>query len=106
MNSRRTGVVVDHEDERALVFSHRGLTGRGRLEVTPPVAPVAAGRVERRDAALVGPLADGRLGDAEELRGLAERQPVRLAVGARLAGEVTPNVAKLPIPKHVYGFLT
>ena len=49
------------------------------LEVAAPVAAVAAGRVEGRHAALIGPLADRRLGDAEELRRLAERQPVRLA---------------------------
>ena len=71
-------VVVDDEDERAGGGTARPRPLEERLEVAPPVAPVAARRVERGHAALVGPLPDRRLSDAEELRSLAERQPVRL----------------------------
>src|SRR3981081_890127 len=44
------------------------------LEVAAPVAAVAARRIERRNATLVGPLADRRLGDTKEFRRLAAGQ--------------------------------
>ena len=80
-------VVVDDEDERAGACSARARTLEERLEVAPPVAAVPTRRVERRHSALVRPLPDRRLGDAEELRRLAEREPIGLGrSGARLPG--------------------
>src|SRR5262249_34562651 len=74
-------VVVDQQHERAA----RGLAGsrpvEERLEVDALIAPMAARRVEGWDAAEVGPLADRALGYAEELRRLAEVQPLALAAG-------------------------
>ena len=87
--TRGPRVVVDDEDERAGRRSARARAVDEQLEVAAPEAAVAARRVERGHPALVGPLADRRLGDAEELRRLPERQPVRLDVGARLPGELT-----------------
>ena len=70
-------VVVDEQDERARL---RPAAGAGaveeRLEVGAAVAAVAAGRVEGRHAALVRPLADRALGDAEEPGRLPEREPL------------------------------
>ena len=72
-------VVVDEQDGRARLLAARARAGEERLEIAAPEAPVAAGRVEGRDAALIRPLADRALGDAEEARGLAEGQPLGLA---------------------------
>ena len=83
-------VVVDDEHERARPLAAGAGAVEEQLEVAAAVAAVAARRVERRHAALVGPLADRRLGDAEELGRLAERQPVGLASSVRVCrGSVT-----------------
>ena len=79
MNSRRRASSSTTSTSGPLGLPAGAGAVEERLEVAAPVAPVAAGRVEGRHAALVGPLADRRLGHAEELGRLAERQPVGLA---------------------------
>ena len=84
-------VVVDDQDERSADVAGAGAPPRPGaveelVEVGAAVATVAAGRVEGRDAAEVGPLAHRALRDAEVLRGLAECQPLGLRrAGALLA---------------------
>src|SRR5581483_607949 len=72
------GIVVDDEDDGA----GRRAAGPGprekQLEIAPPVPAVAAGGVEGGHAPVIRPLANRRLRDAQELRGLSEREPVRL----------------------------
>src|SRR5205814_6444433 len=98
-------VVVDEQDEGTA----RGLAGtralEERLEVGALVAAVPARRIEGRHAAHVGPLADGALGDAEELGRLAERQPVAVASGRRalVARGHTANLPKCAASLHLSG---
>ena len=72
-------VVVDEQDASGRLLAARARAGEERLEVAAAEPAMAAGRVEGRDAALVRPLADRALGDAEEPRRLPERQPLGLA---------------------------
>src|SRR5207253_2061785 len=94
-------VVVDEEDERAgPTLPSRSRAVEEVLQVEAAVAPVPAGGVEGRDAALVGPLANRALRHAQEAGRLAERQPLGLTASAaaawiiperHLAGESTQN---------------
>src|SRR5207237_57687 len=72
-------VVIDDEHRRTDLLAG---AGPGRLEelvqVRPAVAAMAARGVEGGNAALIGPLPDRALRDAEVLRRLTERQPIRL----------------------------
>src|SRR5439155_3417813 len=72
-------VVVDEQHERAARRLSGPRTLEEGLEVTALVPAMPAGGVEGRDAADVGPFPDRALRDAQELRRLAERQPVALA---------------------------
>ena len=67
----------------------RGPSFEELVEVPAAVAAVAAGRVEGGNAALIGPLPDRALRDAEVLRGLAEGQPVRFRRRRPAPREVT-----------------
>src|SRR5207237_9723825 len=67
-----------------------------RVEVGAAVAAVAAGCVEGRDAAEVGPLADRALGHAEVFRGLPEREPFRLSRGRAPRAGARLSVRHLP----------
>ena len=75
-------VVVDDEHHRAARRLSRAGTLEECVEVAAPVAAVPTGRVEGRNAAEIGPLADRALRDPEVLCGLSESQPVRLAAAA------------------------
>ena len=95
-------VVVDEQDERAgLRPAARAGAVEERLEVGAPVAPVAARRVERGHAALVGPLADRALGDAEEPGRLAEREPSRCRSSVAMPSR--GNLAKASASYTTYG---
>ena len=73
-------VVVDDQHQRTLLGrAARAGTVEEVVEICAAVATVPTGGVEGGHTALVRPLADRALGDAEEFRGLAERQPVGLA---------------------------
>ncbi len=63
------------------------------VEVGPPEAAMAAGGVEGRHPALVGPAPEGALGDAEVAGCAAERQPFRRA-GAHGPVTVTVTVVR------------
>ena len=52
------------------------------------------GGVEGRDSSDVGPLPDRALGDAQEFRRLAERQPIVLAGGSSLISGLPEALAK------------
>src|SRR5919197_145170 len=67
------------------------------VAVGPPVAAMAAGRVEGEDAVLVGPLPDRALRHPEVFRGLAEGQPIRLAPRSKamfVLSHASPNLPK------------
>ena len=83
------GVVVDDQHDRA---GPPGVTRAGEevVEIATPEPPVPARRVERREEPLIRPLADRALRDAEVLRSLAERQPVRLGA-RRPASDIPPR---------------
>src|SRR5262245_42888930 len=75
-------VVVDDEHGRAcLLACARPGALEEPVEVGSTVPAVPARRVEGRHPTLVGPLSDRALGNAEILRRLAQRQPVRLGPG-------------------------
>src|SRR5215204_1343237 len=75
-------VVVDDQDQPTGAFGPSRERSAAALEelveVAAPVPAMTSRRVERGQPAAVGPLADRALRHAEILRGLAERQPVRL----------------------------
>src|SRR4029077_20027016 len=74
-------VVVDEQHGRAGLLPSRPRAGEERLEIAAAVPAVASRGVEGGDAALIRPLADRALGDAEEACGLPERQPLGIAAG-------------------------
>jgi hypothetical protein len=81
-------VVVDDQDERGSAdLRARPAPGAGDegVEVTSAIPSMPAGRVERRQAALIRPLPDRALRHAEVLGGLAQRQPIGGVVTGRLA---------------------
>src|SRR6478672_3296957 len=90
-------VVVHEQYERAARGLARTAALEERLEVVTLVAAMAAGGVEGRHAADVGPLADRALGDAEEFCRLPEGQPVVLT-GSRSprSGVTRGHTANLP----------
>jgi hypothetical protein len=93
-------IVVDDQDDRARA---RGGVRSGALEegieVTAPVAAVAAGRVEGGHAPLVRPLADRALGHAEVLRRLSEGEPIRLAGRGETLRKVAAFHSAANLPK-------
>src|SRR5439155_23142831 len=93
--------VIDDQDEGPPGRLAGARSLEERLQVTALVTPVPPRRVERRDAAEIGPLPDGALGNAEELRRLSERQPVALA-GGRSSGAAWFSGHHRPanLPKH------
>src|SRR5439155_23741805 len=75
-----TLVVVDDQDERALLDrAARPRAVEEVVEVRPAIPTVPARRVERGHAALIRPLPNRALGDAEIFCRLTEGQPVRIA---------------------------
>jgi hypothetical protein len=75
-------VVVDEKDGRARLLAAGAGPGEKRLEIAAPEAPVASRGVESGHAALIGPLANRALGDAEKPCGLPERQPFGVVASA------------------------
>src|SRR5262249_35001428 len=82
------GVVDDEHRRPRSLASARARALEELVEVGAAITAVAAGCVEGGDAALVGPLANRALGDAEVLRGLPEGQPVGLGGGCSASWEV------------------
>src|SRR5581483_8486834 len=92
------GVVVDDQDERAGLSRLAGAVEE-RVQVVAAEPAMPSGRVEGRHEALIGPLPDRALGDAEVLRRLAERQPVGVRAGGappRTASRGSCHTGKLP----------
>src|SRR5262249_13121078 len=58
-------VIVDEKDARACLLTARTGASGERFEVAPAETPVASRRVEGRHTALIRPLANRALGDAE-----------------------------------------
>src|SRR5205085_4333621 len=89
-------IVVDDEDERPARRLPRARAFEERVEVSAPVSAMPSGRVERRHAPEVGPLADRALRDAEVLGGLPERQPFGIPSGSPARTAARLSVAHRP----------
>ena len=66
--------------------------GHEGVQVPPAVAAMAAGGVEGRQPALVGPFSDRALRDSEILRRLTEGQPVCAVISVRLPARPAPDL--------------